>query len=326
MGATNAGARGNVATVPSNHRRDRERIKVRDRPGAAARWLCAALPLALAACESALLDPRGPVGRAEKTILIDSMAIMLAIVVPTIVATLAFAWWYRASNKSARYLPEWSFSGRIELVVWAIPVMVIILLGGVTWISSHQLDPAEPLSSQKPIEIQVVSLDWKWLFIYPEQGVATVNQLTVPAGVPLRFSLTSASVLNAFFIPQLGSMIYTMNGMRTELNLHADEPGTYRGLSSHYSGEGFSDMHFDVRAVAPEQFAAWVGSTRSAGARLDTAGYVALAVPSVNPPPSAYGAVEPGLFDKIVTQKVAPGPGAEPEHKAATQAPVQGTK
>jgi cytochrome o ubiquinol oxidase subunit 2 len=306
------------------HRRDRARIRDRDRPTLAARWLCAALPLALAACESAVLDPRGQVGRAEKMILIDSMAIMLAIVVPTIVATLAFAWWYRASNKRARYLPEWDFSGRIELVVWAIPVMVIILLGGVTWISSHQLDPAEPLSTTtKPVDIQVVSLDWKWLFIYPEQGVATVNQLTVPAGVPLRFSLTSASVLNAFFIPQLGSMIYTMNGMRTELNLHADEPGTYRGISGHYSGEGFSDMHFDVHAVAPEQFAAWVGSTRGAAARLDTAGYAALARPSVNPPPSAYGAVEPGLFDRIVSQAIAPSAGPVAELKAATQAPVR---
>ncbi len=316
-----------MTAVADDHRQDRALIEARHRPGAAARWLCVALPLVfvLAACDSALLDPRGPVGRAEKTILIDSMAIMLAIVVPTIVATFAFAWWFRASNKKARYLPEWEFSGQIELVVWAIPVMVIILLGGVTWISSHQLDPAEPLSAKiKPIEIQVVSLDWKWLFIYPDEGVATVNQLTVPAGVPLRFSLTSASVLNAFFIPQLGSMIYTMNGMRTELNLHADEPGTYRGISGHYSGEGFSDMHFDVRAVPPEQYAAWVGATRGAGTRLDTAGYVALAAPSVNPPPSAYGAVEAGLFDRIVTQAIAPSTGPEPEHKAATQAPVVG--
>jgi cytochrome o ubiquinol oxidase subunit 2 len=288
-------------------------------------WALVALPLALAACESAVLDPRGPVGRAERTILIDSMAIMLAIVVPTIVATFAFAWWYRASNKKARHLPDWSFSGRLELVVWAIPVLVILLLGGVTWISSHQLDPAEPLSTTtKPIEIQVVSLDWKWLFIYPDEGIATVNQLTVPAGVPVHFSLTSASVLSAFFIPQLGSMIYTMNGMRTELNLHADEPGTYRGLSSHYNGEGFSDMHFDVRAVAPEQYAAWVGATRGAGTRLDAAGYTALARPSVNPPPSAYGAVEPGLFDKIVSQAIAPSRGPEPEHKGATQTPVMG--
>ena len=284
------------------------------------------MPLALVACNSALMDPRGPVGRAEKTILIDSMAIMLAIVVPTILAIFAFAWWFRASNTRAHYRPEWEFSGQIELVVWAIPVMVIILLGGVTWIGSHQLDPAEPLSKNKPIDIQVVSLDWKWLFIYPEQGVATVNQLIVPAGVPIRFSLTSASVLNAFFIPQLGSMIYTMNGMRTELNLHADEPGTYRGISSHYSGEGFSDMHFDVRALPPDQFTAWVATTRANTARLDAASYVALASPSVNSPPSAYGAVDVGLFDKIVAQVIPPSAGPEPENKGAQQKPVEGKK
>jgi len=140
----------------------------------------------------------------------------------------------------------------------------------------------------------------------------------------VRFSLTSASVLNAFFIPQLGSMIYTMNGMRTELNLHADEPGTYRGISSHYSGEGFSDMHFDVSALPADQFTAWVAKTRAGTARLDAAGYVALARPSVNPPPSAYGAVDADLFDKIVSQAIAPSPGPEPELKGATQAPVLG--
>ena len=272
------------------------------------------------------MDPRGPVGRAEKTILLDSLAIMLAIVIPTIVAVFAFAWWFRASNTKAHYRPEWEFSGQIELVVWAIPVMVIILLGGVTWIGSHQLDPAVPLSSEKPVDIQVVSLDWKWLFIYPEQGIATVNQLTIPAGTPVRFSLTSASVLNAFFIPQLGSMIYTMNGMRTELNLHADEPGTYRGLSSHYSGEGFSDMNFEVRAMAAGDFAAWVGSTRASGNRLDTATYVALARPSVKPPPSSYGAVDSDLFERIVSQAIAPSRGPEPENKGSQQKPVEGKK
>jgi len=313
-----------VQTVVSHSHPDRSRGDACGRSRAVLRWSGLALPLALAACNSALLDPRGPVGRAEKTILINSMAIMLAIVVPTIIATLAFAWWFRASNTKARYLPEWAFSGKIELVVWAIPVMVIILLGGVAWIGSHQLDPAEPLSTDKPIDIQVVSLDWKWLFIYPEQGVATVNQLTVPAGVPIRFSLTSASVLNAFFIPQLGSMIYTMNGMRTELNLHADEPGTYRGISGHFSGEGFSDMHFDVNALPADQFTAWVATTRANTSRLDAANYVALARPSVNPPPSAYGAVDADLFDKIVSQAIAPSPGPESEAKGATQAPVLG--
>jgi len=213
---------------------------------------CATLPLLLTACHWAVLDPRGPVGQADRTILIDSLAIMLAIGVPTIIATFAFAWWFRASNTRARYRPDWEFSGAIELVVWAIPAMVIILLGGVAWIGSHELDPAKPLSDRvAPLDVQVVSLDWKWLFIYPQEGVASVNQLVVPVGVPLRFALTSASVWNVFFVPQLGSMIYTMNGMRTQMNLQADEIGTLHGLSAHFSGDGFSDMHFRCGSCAP---------------------------------------------------------------------------
>src|SRR5258708_7634911 len=177
-----------------------------------------------------IFDPQGPIGAAEKTILIDSLAIMLAIVLPTIVAIFAFAYWFRASNGRAFYWPNWEYSGRIELVVWSIPALTVILLGGVAWIGSHQLDPAAPVQGTgSPIRIQVVSLDWKWLFIYPEQGIATVNALTVPAGAPLHFELTSGSVMTAFFIPQLGSMIYTMNGMVTRLKLRADNEAPSRG-------------------------------------------------------------------------------------------------
>jgi len=180
----------------------------------------------------------------------------------------------------------------------------------VGWLGSHDLDPAKPLASDTPpLEIQGVSLDWKWLFIYPGQRVASVNQLVVPAGVPLHFSLTSASVMNAFFVPQLGSMIYTMNGMRTQLNLRADAPGTFHGLSSHYSGDGFSDMHFNVHAVPPEQFAAWVEATRNTGPTLDAVSYAALARQSVNPRPFTFRAADPELFQEIVTQKLPPGPG-----------------
>jgi cytochrome o ubiquinol oxidase subunit 2 len=279
------------------------------------RALCAVLPLLLAACQPALLDPRGPVGRAEKIILIDSLAIMLAIVVPTIVATIAFAWWFRASNRKARYRPEWAFSGQIELVVWSIPVLVVLLLSGVTWIGAHQLDPAQPItSSHEPLEVQVVSLDWKWLFIYPGQQVAAVNQLVVPAGVPLHFRLTSASVMNAFFVPQLGSMIYTMNGMSTELWLHADEPGRYLGRSAHFSGDGFSDMQFEVKALAPTEFTAWVAAARGAGRTLDTPAYQALMAQSIADRPSTYAAVEDGLYRKIVLQGVPPGPGPALDH------------
>ncbi len=302
-------------------------------------WLIAGAGLAgmgLAGCDTALMNPRGPIGAAEKQILIDSLAIMLAIVVPTILGTLGVAWWFRASNTKARYLSDWSFSGRIELVVWSIPLMVVILLGGVTWIGAHQLDPMAPIVSKsaskgassgassgaakvKPLEIQVVSLDWKWLFIYPEHQVAAVNELVVPAGVPLHFSLTSASVMNTFFVPQLGSMIYTMNGMATQLNLQVDEPGTFAGLSAHYSGDGFSDMHFNVRALPSDGFAGWVASTHGTGATLDTARYNELAKQSTKLPPSTFGSVEPDLFGKIVSQQIPAGPGPKTERHGAAE-------
>ena len=276
----------------------------------------------LSACGSAILDPKGSIGHAEKVILIDSLAIMLAIVVPTIVAALAFAWWFRASNRKATYLPDWEFSGRIELVVWAIPLMTIILLGGVTWIAAHELDPAVPIESRnEAIDIQVVSLDWKWLFIYPKQGVAAINQLVVPAGVPLHFSITSSSVMNTFFVPQLGSMIYAMNGMTSTLYLQADAPGVFHGLSGHYSGEGFSDMHFDVHAVPAAEFATWVESTRATGPSLDPAAYNALARQSIGVAPSTYRAVSPDLFQKIVSLELAPGPGPGTEREGAATKP-----
>jgi cytochrome o ubiquinol oxidase subunit II len=287
-----------------------------------ARCAVVVTPIVLTACQPAVLDPKGVVGIANKTILVDSVAIMLAIVIPTIVATFAFAWWFRASNTRATYLPDWEYSGRIELIVWAIPLLVILLLGGVAWIGSHELDPAKPLASNTPpLEIQGVALDWKWLFIYPDQRVASVNQLVVPAGTPVHFSLTSSSVMNAFFVPQLGSMIYTMSGMTTRLNLRADEPGTFRGLSSHYSGDGFSDMHFDVQAVPPERFAAWIDATRNTGPSLDADSYTALARQSVNTAPFTFRDAEPDLFKKIVTQQLPPGPGPQIGHPNASVSP-----
>jgi cytochrome o ubiquinol oxidase subunit II len=279
-------------------------------------WVGSALSLGAAAllggCNAVVLDPRGPIGAANKTILIDSLAIMLAIVLPTIAATFAFAWWFRASNTRASYLPGFTYSGRIELIVWSIPILVILLLGGVIWIGSHDLDPAKPLPSDKPaLEIQGVSLDWKWLFIYPGQRIASVNQLVVPAGVPIHFSLTSASVMSAFFIPQLGSMIYTMNGMTTQLNLRADAPGTFLGLASHFNGDGFPGMHFDVHAVPAEQFEAWIAATRGTGPTLDDGSYTALARQSMNVSPFTFGAADPALFHQIVTQQLPPGPGPQ---------------
>ncbi len=274
--------------------------------------VAAGLAMVLCGCGSPILEPKGPIGVAERTILIDSLAIMLAIVIPTIAATLGFAWWFRASNKRSRYLPDWSFSGQLELVVWSIPAMVIILLGGVTWIGSHELDPANPLGTPATeVPIEVVSLDWKWLFIYPDQHVATVNQLVVPAGVPLHFSLTSASVMNAFFVPDLGSMIYTMNGMTTQLNLEASKTGSYHGFSSHFSGDGFSDMQFEVRVVPIEEFAEWARSNRGQGPTLNDAAYTELAKQSAKLAPATFGEIDADLFSRIVSQKLAPGPGPD---------------
>ncbi len=278
---------------------------------------------ALGGCSAAVLDPQGPVGLADRTILIDSLAIMLAIGLPTIVGTFAFAWWFRASNTRARYLPAWAYSGQLEALVWSIPLLVIVLLGGVAWVGSHDLDPAVPLQSKSPaLDVQVVSLDWKWLFIYPQAQVATVNQLVIPAEVPVHFTLTSASVMNAFFIPQLGSMIYTMNAMQDQLNLMASRPGLYAGLSSHYSGDGFADMHFDVRALPADQFAAWEQGIQRSGQVLDAKAYLALEQQSTNHPVAAYRQVEPGLFQKIVSQAVPPGPGPKtdtPRHAISPQ-------
>jgi len=266
-----------------------------------------------------ILDPQGPIGAADKAILIDSLAIMLAIVVPTILATFAFAFWFRASNAKAFYWPDWEYSGRIELVVWAIPALTVILLGGVAWIGAHQLDPPKPIAgSSRPLTIQAVSLDWKWLFIYPDQKVATINTLTVPAGVPLQFQLTSSSVMNAFFIPQFGSMIYTMNGMTTRLNLQADTPGTFQGLSAQFSGDGFADMHFDVHVVPPQQFSKWAQDASNVQQALDAHSYEQIAKPSMKNEPAIYRLADPELFRSIATQKIAPSPGAQAGVKGAS--------
>jgi cytochrome o ubiquinol oxidase subunit 2 len=248
-----------------------------------------------------VLDPQGPIGAAEKLILLNSLGIMLAIVIPTIVATLGVAWWYRASNTRARYRPDFDYSGRVELVTWSIPAMVVLLLGGIAWVGSHDLEPSTPLrSTAKPIHVDVVSLDWKWLFIYPDQGIASVNRLVVPAGVPVSFRLTSATVMNSFFVPQLGSQIYTMNGMTTRLNLQADKRGSYRGLSAQFSGDGFSDMRFTVDAVSASEFANWTAATRRHGASLDSAAYGQLLKPTEQVAPFTYSSVTPGLFEDIV--------------------------
>jgi cytochrome o ubiquinol oxidase subunit II len=267
----------------------------------------------VASCRRAgVLDPQGPVASAERLILFNATAIMLVVVVPVIALTLAFAWWYRASNKRAVYRPDWSYSGVIELVVWSIPAMVVILLAGVAWTGSHLLDPARELQSDvKPIRIEVVSLDWKWLFIYPDLELATVNQLIVPSGTPVQFLLTSATVMNSFFVPQLGSQIYTMPGMRTRLNLLAERPGDYPGMSANFSGDGFSDMRFLVHVVTASEFSSWRARVTGAGAVLNADAYAQLAGASGNQM-QTYGTVDPQLFDRIVRQNAVAEPTAPP--------------
>jgi cytochrome o ubiquinol oxidase subunit II len=288
-------------------------------------WMLLATLSAPAACAASILDPVGPVGIAERTILFDSLAIMLAIVVPTIIATLAFAFWYRASNRRARYMPDWAYSGRLELIVWSIPALVILFLGGIAWLSSHRLDPAQPLDSpNRPLEIEVVSLDWRWLFIYPEQHVASINELVVPIGVPLHLRITSATVMNVFFVPRLGSEIYCMNGMVTQLNLQADQAGSFPGLSANFSGDGFSGMHFNVRAGSARDFADWVASARQSKASLDDAAYGHLRRQSQDERVYTYGNTRDGLFEDIASRKLPPGEGPPTDTPAGNIRPRGG--
>ena len=247
---------------------------------------------------------------------------MLAIVLPVMVLIAGFAFWFRASNPRAFYWPEWEFSGHLELIVWAIPALVIVVLGGVAWFGSHDLDPFKPLPGKaKPVEIQVVALDWKWLFIYPDEGVASVNGPAVPMGVPIHFTITSSGVMNSFFVPRLGSQIYAMAGMASQLWLQADETGSFRGFSANFSGLGFADMRFDLKALPAGGYAKWIADAKASGADLDRARYAELVKPSINVSPSAYRSVDPRLFESIVNGS-APQPSASirPTPQATGQA------
>ena len=277
-------------------------------------FLLAAMAAGLLSGCNGVLDPRGPVGYSARLILFDSLAIMIAVVTPVLIAIAIFAWWFRAANGRAFYWPNWEFSGHLELLVWSIPALVVVFLGGIAWFGSQALDPFRPLESkQKPIEVQVVSLDWKWLFLYPEEGVASVNVLAVPVGVPVHFRLTSSGVMNSFFVPQLGSQIYSMAGMTSQLHLQADEPGTFLGISANFSGAGFSDMHFDVRSMPPEAYAKWVADAKASGDPLDRARYAELVKPSQNVSPITFRSFESGLFEAIVN-------GTAPQSQASSYA------
>lgn len=258
---------------------------------------------ALAGCQGGVLDPKGQVGVDEKYLIIISTLLMLLVVIPVIIMTLYFAWKYREGRDHEIYAPKWAHSTKIETIVWLVPVAIILILGVITWRSTHALDPYKPLEHERdPLTVEVVSLNWKWLFIYPEQGVASVNELVFPANMPVRFKITSESTMNSFFIPQLGSQIYSMAGMETQLNLIANEPGTYEGFSANYSGAGFSDMQFKALATDAAGFEKWVKSLKEESPALTSSSYAALAKPSEHHPVEHFGSVSEGLFHQIINK------------------------
>lgn len=271
----------------------------------------------LSGCNMVLMNPKGAIGVEQRTLIITAIALMLIVVIPVIFMAFAFAWKYRASNKDAKYSPNWSHSNKIEAVVWTIPIIIIAILGTITWKTTHELDPFQPIvTDKKPMTIEVVSLDWKWLFIYPEQGIATVNELAFPKDVPVEFKITSNSVMNSFFIPQLGGQIYAMAGMQTKLHLIGNEAGKYDGISSSFSGRGFSGMKFTAIVTPTEgDFDQWVAKVKASSNNLNaTSDFNKLAEPSENNPVEYFSSVKPNLFKETIGKFM----GDMDMHKGAT--------
>lgn len=259
----------------------------------------------LSGCTEGVLATHGPIGEAEKILLLEALFTMLLVVVPVIALAVYYFWWFRATNKHAVYLPDWEYSGRIEFTIWMVPLLVVLFLSAIAWTGAHDLDPYQPMESrQKPVNLQVVSMDWKWLFIYPDLGIASINELAVPVGAPINFKLTSATVMNSFFIPSVGGQIYTMAGMQTSLSLQIDDVGTYEGLSAQFSGDGFSDMHFPVLATDQAGFEAWVAKVKAAGGSLDQGAYTRLASVHKAAAIEHFAAVDKDIFDYAMQQSV----------------------
>ena len=276
-----------------------------------------AIPTLVSGCSAVVLDPAGDVAAQQGNLLVLATALMLLIIVPVMALIAMFAWRYRHSNTNATYRPEWHHSTALELVIWSAPLLIIICLGAVTWTSTHLLDPYRPIgridakrvisAQAKPLRVQVVALDWKWLFIYPDYGIATVNELAAPLDRPIAFELTASSVMNSFYVPNLAGQIYAMPGMTTQLNAIVNRPGNFTGFSSNFSGEGFSGMHFRFHAVSQRNFDGWVARIQSGNSTLDRASYIKLAKPSADTPVMRFAAVTPGLFDAAANRCVAPG-------------------
>jgi len=276
-----------------------------------------ATSLLLGGCNMVVLNPAGDVAAQQRDLLVIATVLMLLIIIPVIALVALFAWRYRASNKDANYQPNWDHSTQLELLIWAAPLLIIICLGAVTWVGTHLLDPYRPIERTasgrpiapgvKPLEVEVVALDWKWLFIYPEYGFATVNELAAPVDRPIAFKITASSVMNAFYVPALAGMIYAMPSMETRLHAVINKPGTYTGMSANYSGAGFSGMNFHFYGMNDKDFAGWVARNKAAGGNLDRAAYLQLERPSEHVPVQRFAAVEPGLFHAAVNFCVKPG-------------------
>ena len=274
------------------------------------------LPCAsLCGCHLLVLHPFGAIAKQQSHLIVVSTILMLLIVLPVLALTLLFAWRYRATNAKATYTPDWDHSTALELLIWSAPLLIVIALGAIAWINTHTLDPYRPLAAADksagagaaaPLVVEVVALDWKWLFIYPDQGIAAVNELAAPIDVPIRFKITSSSVMNSFFIPALAGQIYAMPGMQTELNAVINQAGAYEGFSANYSGDGFSGMHFKFLSMAPREFAAWVQQARDSGSVLREPDYLQLAKPSEREPVHRYSSVSEGLYEAILHQCLAP--------------------
>lgn len=259
------------------------------------------LSVLLSACEFKLFDPKGPIAQTQMELIIITTLIMLIVVIPVSIMGIWFPYRYRKNNNKQEYTPEWEHSNKIEAVVWTIPVIIIIALGIITYITSYSLDPRQPIESDKPpVVVHVIAMDWKWLFIYPEQEIATVNELAIPIDRSIEFLVTSDTVMNSFFIPNLGSQIYAMSGMENRVHLMATEPGVYQGFSANYSGFGFSGMKFSTIAGSEEDFEAWVAKIKASAKQLDEQALVKLRVKSKDVQPIYYSSVNPLLFSNIV--------------------------
>ncbi|MGE6739501.1 ubiquinol oxidase subunit II [Allorhizobium pseudoryzae] len=276
-----------------------------------------ALPLALSGCDLVVMSPSGDIAMQQRDLIIISVVLMLLIIVPVMCLTLYFAWHYRRSNTTAKYDPEWHHSTRLEVVIWSAPLAIIIALGAVTWISTHKLDPYRPLdridanrpvtAETKPITIEVVALDWKWLFLYPEQGIATVNEIAAPIDTPIEFKITGTTVMNSFYIPALAGQIYAMPGMQTKLHAVMNKEGVYDGFSANYSGDGFSGMKFKFHGMNNDGFNAWVAQVKANGTMLNRDTFLKLERPSTRVPVTYYANVENGLYNAILNMCVQPG-------------------